>query len=1301
MTTTQKQRLIKALTPEFFQLHELSFEQLLDWAKQFAATLPYHDENNHQAGSWAAMFETNELVICACILSLDPYRCRQQFKQAMQLGESPAIDYLIGLYRQFNSWYQYLPSQPELAYQLKFVLLGHYRNKLIAPLQQLLSCIPEEKRSYFSQFDPLWQLDQTVTTPPKFDFIQHSFSAAIMTLKTLQKDCHIYLQQSLKHGEHPPQLALYVSFLRLFQLARVRINQFNERHLNFYYRDVLRQTEQSAPDNHTYLKLSLNNHRGTPVTMTENTLISPGQDAQFQRIDYRTAYPILVTDAEVRQVHQLSFKRDPLISPEREAGLVCGINSQSITIAPDAAPPELPDTQSFTLFSADTLNQNQTMGLVVADPVLAMAQGKRQVSVKFQLGEKQREIIDRQLYRLSQPDSKVTDEIQVLFTQLLTIHRHTLGEPERIELIAEQLVATLSPIQCHQLANAEADQQINLIYREFLLALLQQAKQPEQFYRIFGLLITRHALSDTDWLSPADISLIRAQAEKTLSGPAKQTVHELLMQSKTAVFYLLFSNLFDAELTTEEGWLAITHYQIYPLPTPISHRYGFTLIFNLEPGFAAIIPPNQELINQGWDMLHPAFKLTLKNQTNCFPYSIFRDFELMDLQLDTRIEGLTQLQLFNNEGASDPSQPFHPFGVLPNDESYLVIASEELARKHIHTLSVDMHWTDLPRGSDGFRQYYQGYPYAYCNHSFQVALEVLSNGQWQSVGAPSYALFAPKEGSLQRTQQLQLSMQHAFTPVTQPWPQTPFSSQSSIRNGLFKIKLIAPQTAFGHRLYAPLLSQTLIANTKNKKKDKLQPLPNSPYTPQLSRFAVNYHAQSTLDLKSPSPTNHSQIIHLHPFGKELIYPPADPLAPKAQRLMANYPHDSYLFIGLSASQLSGYLNLFLLLDGQSKILSPYPSNDYHWAYLVDNQWLTLPPKQIVHDSTQGFITTGVITLDLPDTINTHHSIMPDGYYWLCVSTDCGIGLYPNCRHIATHVIEVKGQPNPSLTPWSTWRVSPKPANLANIMQLTPLHAAPKQENRQQWIARVSEKLHHKGLAITPWDYEHLVLEQFADIGSVSCFAHHRFDSHQNVPGHVLIIVTPQPIHCQHNPCIPVTISSAKLLAIRDYLQSVSRSGCQVEVRHPGYERIQVRCQVTLKVGTHHGLALRHLNYAISEHLCPWKNDTANLGLGWQLSLSKLVAFISQFPFVSHVTGLSVLKISQLQQTNYQLQDSASSEPTIAAEYPWYILLPAEHHHIQVTPQPLEISPQPVGVGQLTIGEQFIINRSGEPSLGED
>ncbi|MBB1199761.1 hypothetical protein EGM70_05520 [Enterobacteriaceae bacterium 89] len=1310
--TSRQQRQDEAISSSLFSPHELSFAQLVAWAQQFAQQLPFRNLQDRVEGNWGDLFRNSEIVVCAAIATSDTKQFQAQFKQAQSQGEEVTVEFLLTLLKRLQEWYLHLPGTPETAYQFKYYLLHEYQYHLSLPLRLVITRLPEQFRHSVQALDPLWNLDQqTVDTASAVlqhssfaEQMRHCFAKIIYVIEQIKQQSREVMQAALSHQENGPQQALYFAFLKLFERAQQSLNQFTEKHLQFYYQQVLQQHKQETPDNSVYLKLSLNNQTTETIQFERGAGFSPGDDPDFNPIVYRSRYPIEVTDAEVSQILNLTLQRDPLVSPEKESGLVCGVSGQQVLIKADATGDDFPAQQQFNLFNSKykTEESIQPMGMIITDPVFSMQQGNRSIEIVFHLKEVKSGIVAQELLAIDD-NEKTVAALTRIFSQLLITHAH-LFEDWAVRIKASQLASQLSPEQLNQFRQLRQSQRVWAAYKLFYLQLLQfigsaSAQELEYglaksdlLFRVTGQKINRRCLYTVPWLNAAEIEGILTSLTPLLAEEpsAFTTIKELLSHSSTAAFYQLFQGVFQIEASTETGWQTLENVEIHPCAAH-ECQVGFKVKCHVDSGFAPVTSVSPHLPHSA------SLRVTLKRQSHCFPYAIFRDFEISKLTVATQVRGVTQMQLFNPEGQVDSSQPFYLFGSQPYLDAYMVIASEEIARKSVKHLALHLDWGNLPRGSDGFKQHYAQYPWHYSNASFQMAAEVLDNGQWVEFGPARLALFTPASGILRQHRHLHFSnIKNCYTPITQPWPKTPYSNQSGLRNGLFKLKLTGPEHAFGHKEYVTLLSDTLTYNATKKHK---KTLPNPPYTPLVTRMSLDYSAESTIDLMLIDGHSQSEIIHLHPFGTNVIYPPGQIRQLARPRFFPDYKEDSHCFIGITATELSGYLNIFFVFGGSSKLLVPYPSMSYSWYYLVDNDWHELNPHQIIHDTTLNFLTTGIVTLDLPEEINTEHSVMPSGLFWLRVSTNKGIGRYPDCLHVATHVVKVSGKglplANDGVTPklFSAWRSTPRKPNLAAIAQLNAMIKIPETESDQHFQMRVSENLRHKGKALTPWDYEHLILENFPEVGAVYCFPTRTFYSHSKVPGRVLIIVTPVNTQCDHSLCSPKQLDSSYLLSIRRFLLAVSRPHVQIEVRNPGYEKIQIRCKVAFKEGVSHGPALRRLEYVIKSQLCPWEPDTLNTGPGFSLSLEKLSAFILRQPNVVKVSALSALKISIDEKTEYSLQDSAATHQPISAAFPWYLLIPAEHHSIQISPDNLTHQPVMVGIGELMIGEQFIVSTS--------
>ncbi|MCJ8271356.1 MAG: hypothetical protein MJK04_18405, partial [Psychrosphaera sp.] len=292
--------------------------------------------------------------------------------------------------------------------------------------------------------------------------------------------------------------------------------------------------------------------------------------------------------------------------------------------------------------------------------------------------------------------------------------------------------------------------QTALIYKAFLMALLQLAEAKALFRRVLGRIFSRHTLSRLAWLSEADIAFIAARCQKICPGDELNRIVRLLEQDKLRTFYELYDDMFTLEITTELGWLPIEGYAIHPVDeravAASDNFYGFKFELLLKQDFPAVVPCDVALHGENWLLPHPAIQFMVKPQATFFPYSIFRGLLLNTILIDVDVKGVTELVTYNHQGRLDPSKPFNPFGPQPGNHSYMVFGGEELAQKQLQQVRINLEWAQLPTAWDGFADHYQGYDDNFDNDCFKADIALLKDGQWNTVGHPGYALFQSQPG---------------------------------------------------------------------------------------------------------------------------------------------------------------------------------------------------------------------------------------------------------------------------------------------------------------------------------------------------------------------------------------------------------------------------------------------------------------------------------------------------------------------------------------------------------------------------
>ncbi|MCG1053449.1 hypothetical protein KQH49_00120 [Mycetohabitans sp. B5] len=177
------------------------------------------------------------------------------------------------------------------------------------------------------------------------------------------------------NGMLPPQQAFLIAFLASLNVPRDLLNTLPDRHRALYYRDELGVRESPAvPDQ---VMLSFTPSQPT-LMLPAGERFSAGQDSAGTPLEYRLDEDVWVNQAMLTDVcwYQSENHYDnPQIQHPATKRVVLDTLGQSATVWPN---------EGVRLFSYDP-QRDQTVvpGRVVASPVLAVAQGEREIEVTF------------------------------------------------------------------------------------------------------------------------------------------------------------------------------------------------------------------------------------------------------------------------------------------------------------------------------------------------------------------------------------------------------------------------------------------------------------------------------------------------------------------------------------------------------------------------------------------------------------------------------------------------------------------------------------------------------------------------------------------------------------------------------------------------------------------------------------------------------------------------------------------------------------------------------------------------------
>jgi hypothetical protein len=933
---------------------------------------------------------------------------------------------------------------------------------------------------------------------------------------------------------HQPHIAMYISFLEVLKPAQHDLNRLSQRHLDFFYRQVLQLPERPPEPDHAHLLFELAKFQ-SDVALHADIRFKAGKDATGMELFYKLDQPIVLDKAQVT-----SLKSILLDSAERNipgGGIpttLTGLYASPIANSLDGNGEDFPKDQAVKAWLpfGDDTRDRPDIGLAIADPIFLLHEGNRTVTFYLTLSD-------------------------------------------------------LSP---------EAANDTNSL---------------KDWFQV-------HFSGEKEWLS-ASLSSV------TLEGNQLTVKAELDAATDPVV-----------------------------------------------PFHADLQDPALQL-----DTQLPVALLRLKSDQgseNKAAYHFFQSAKLTSLRLTVAVDEVRTLIFQNDLSVLDATKPFQPFGPMPKSGSTLYVGSQEVFQKALTHLTFHIEFETEP---PDWQPHYAAY--GVNPNPGVIEVKALRGNTWHPIPDPNPAeanrdvlknLFNAETYTFSETElsNLTIDTPEATEPVNVWTHQT--------KNGFLRVRLMGDD--FLHDKFAQVLSRQVLAQAMGSNADffasavigayyyvngefddngayvngeikratstDLNQLgtnpvaisPNEPFTPVIQSFFLSYEAEATLNLTSqltdqltdqPTDQQPSRVYYVHPF---------DGLMPFEEEtesyLFPNFTQEGELFIGVEQLQPLTTLNLLVQVAEETADTS-LAAADVQWHYLVGNTWVPFEAYQVISDGTNQLIASGVIQLAIPADISNHGTtILDSSLHWLKASVPQRSGAIP--RIIGVHAqaarvtfVDEGNDPNHLVTPLPPGAIAKLAVPLPEIkavQQPYPSFEGRPSEQSQRYYTRVSEQLRHKGRAITIFDYERLVLEQFPDIYKVRCINHGQVVGdrlRELMPGVVTLAVIPNLAQRRTTNDLQPKVNINRLETIRTYLQRYCSPWVEIQVVNPKYEPIHVDFEVKFKPPYDGNFAYysRELERAIVGFLSPWTvSEGADIHFGGKVYRSSILNFVEEHPTVDYV-----------------------------------------------------------------------------------
>ena len=632
------------------------------------------------------------------------------------------------------------------------------------------------------------------------------------------------------------------------------------------------------------------------------------------------------------------------------------------------------------------------------------------------------------------------------------------------------------------------------------------------------------------------------------------------------------------------------------------------------------------------------------------------------IDLEIKVEGFKSFVLESDFGSINVEKPFYPFGEFPKNGNGITIASNEFFMKKNAkaTFDITMEFKTKPMGKPKKIQKEDKKIIIFSEKNWlynKVETFELVNGFWSK-----------KDTSLKHmTNDYALQEYHFDELVT----------SEIVSNGKFRMVLDDP--AYAGESYM----QKYIKASAEKT--------TLPYKPKIKSFVFDYTVQEIIHL-GKNTVKEKMLFGQHPFeffkdkteiflkGNDKKNPvdvfTVDPFGFRkitlgALKFSNLKPNEGYIYLGFkNASSKDGLSLLIQLEEGTANpLLEPATIK---WQYLSSNSWLDFEANAI-GDETFSLTQSGIVAITVPDYKASTNTVLSKELFWIRIAVSNKQAI---CKWLGVHTQALKavltdyeqiGSVFTEITPKET--VSKSFASLNGVKKIKQPYASfggKLTESDTFLYQRLSERLRHKNRAITSWDYEHIILQEFPEVYRVKTLNHYRYDTQlSNVAaGYVSLIVVAKSSPTENINWKPL-LSLNKMLQIKEFVKTISSPHARICVKPPKPEKVELHFKVRFHktAGMDSRLYLKQLVQTINEFLSPWAYDAAEVQFANSIEFSTLIQLVDNQPYVDYITDFNVTQY--LLDAEYNPVGSAIKNLTkVTPQTDFTLFVPTETHQIQ-------------------------------------
>ncbi len=760
------------------------------------------------------------------------------------------------------------------------------------------------------------------------------------------------------------------------------------------------------------------------------------------------------------------------------------------------------------------------------------------------------------------------------------------------------------------------------------------------------------------------------------------------------------------------------------------------LVFQIPKDDPAIVNYDQKVLGEFFSTELPVIRFLIHTQETK-GHNLFRALvkeTVTNITAKVEVKDVKSLLLESDNGLLNAAKPFYPFTTQPEKNSSFIINYPEIFSKKWTEADINIKWKNTPLS---FETHYASYKQSFLETiSKKIFLDAIfmedsseakMNANQPEDGVAKRTVPEPKIAA-ETTDSLAINpndpivtedyfkatlsvlnkevwenQNKAVNLFDGPDDDKLFESNINVKGNTYDIDKSGPirltlNQSFLHSLFPKIYALAIM----NVATDASTPIPNEPYTPVVESISLNYSAEETTDFDftvSAYESNLIKLFHEAPFGqreehsylkqlainKEIL----DVATPTTNCLVPDYCDGGEFYVGLQDAEISQQISLlFQILEGSENISVPTftGKQKVEWYILCDNYWKNLD-KEILANGIDNFLKSGIVKFNIPKQASNDNTLFPANTIWVKAKMHKDYDAVCKVIDVKTQVVTAAFFDNnnnlshlDSTLPAKTIsKLITRVPQIKSIDQPFNSFSGKPLESDTSYYLRVSERLRHKNRAITLWDYEHLILQEFPNIFRVKCL-NHTFVSGTNTsflsPGKVTLVVIPDIVDKNVFDIYEPRVSTATLNSIENFINSKNSMQVYAKAINPDYEKVIIKLKVKFYEKYDENFYKKQLNEDLIKFLSPWAFDTSKqIIFGVELQRSIVIEYIENLYYVDFISILEMAiyidKKTNKEQSN-PLEDTENNEEnvnlldfltTLSPSSPKNILVSVKNHII--------------------------------------